>query len=282
MAEPFVFVIGCETQWNGVTVVDLARDDFEVNGRHYKATAPAGGAIRGDFFGFLSGTTTKLVSIAANTLDPRVRATVTPELYPDRLRGEVDLTPVYQSMLMSSTDVLRIVSQDGDAGTREITIIVNELSEAEAVGIAAQLMPARRMLRHRITRNDNGGFGLVVNTPLLTSSFTYSPSLDYLTATVGGNGYVSVKDLLPPRGDGGGAYVRVRFTGIGGGTGDVYYVDPRTDDNKVVASGLESPLWSDPIWLAREDRLAFRSDPGLGGKQAAIEFEVLPQTHRRI
>ena len=282
MAEPFVFVIGCETQWNGVTVVDLARDDFEVNGRHYKATAPAGGAIRGDFFGFLSGTTTKLVSIAANTLDPRVRATVTPELYPDRLRGEVDLTPVYQSMLMSSTDVLRIVSLDGDAGTREITIIVNELSEAEAVGIAAQLMPARRMLRHRITRNDNGGFGLVVNTPLLTSSFTYSPSIDYLTATVGGNGYVSVKDLLPPRGDGGGAYVRVRVTGIGNGTADVFYVDPRTDDHKTVASGLVSPLWSEWIWLAREDRLAFRSDPGMNGKEAAIEFEVVPQTYPRL
>ena len=126
--------LGCETQWDGATIVDLSREDFEVKGRHYKGNASSGGAIRGDFFGFLSGTTTKLVSIAANTLDPRVRATVTPELYPDRLRGQVDLTPVYQSMLMSSTDVLRIVSQDGDAGTREITIIVNELSEAEAVG----------------------------------------------------------------------------------------------------------------------------------------------------
>ena len=280
MAEPLVFQLGNETQWDGVTEVTLTRNDFDTNQRHYKATAPNGGAIKGDFFGLLSPTTSKLVSVAANTLDPRVRASVTPEFFPDRERGRVDLTPVYQSMLMSSTDVLRIISLDGDVGTREITIIVNELSEAEAVRVASQLRPETRMLRHRITRGDELGFTMAVDSPLLASSFSYNLSLDYLTATTTGQGYVSIKELTHPTS--GGAYVWVRFTGLGAGSGEVYLVDPRSNDHKSVQAGLQSPLWSEPIWLAREDRLAFRSDAPMAGKQAAIEFEVLPRANRQV
>ena len=280
MAEPLVFQIGNETQWDGVTEVPLTREDFDKNQRHYKATTPNGGAIKGDFFGLMSPTTSKLVSIAANTLDPRVRASVTPEFFPERERGRVDLTPVYQSMLMSSTDVLRIISRDGDTGTREITIIVNELSEAQAIRIAAQLMPETRMLRHRITRGDELGFALAKDNPLLTSEFSYSASLDYLTATTTGQGYVSIQELTHPTS--GGAYVWVRFTGLDAGTGEVYLVDPRSDDHKSVQAGLQSPLWSEPIWLARADRLAFRSDAPPAGRQAAIEFEVLPRANRQV
>ena len=280
MAEPLIFRINNETQWDGVTPVAIKRDDFEKDGRWYSASTPDGGAIEGDFFGLLSKTAPKIVSIACNSLDPRVIAKVTPPVFPARSRFVLDLTPTYQSVLMAGDDVLRITSQGPESGTRELTIIVNEISEQEAVRLATRLGAETRMVRHRIVRNDGQGFSLATNGPLLTSDFDYSLSIDYLTATVSGQGYVSIKDLVDP--GSGGAYVWVRFTGIGNGDAELYLIDPRTDEVRSIQAGLKSPLWSEPVWLAREDRLGFRTPAPPAGLEAAIEFEVSTTRQRRV
>jgi hypothetical protein len=114
----------------------------------------------------------------------------------------------------------------------------------------------------------------------MTSAFTYSPSIGYLTTTTSGQGYVSVKDLAEVGSEG--IYVWVRFTGIAQGSGEVFLVDPRTDESHSLESGLQSPMWSKAIWLSREDRLAFRTTAPNQGTSAAIEFEVSPVRQRRV
>jgi hypothetical protein len=136
------------------------------------------------------------------------------------------------------------------------------------------------MVRHRIVREDDLGFALATTNPLLASGFDYSASIGYLTASTSGQGYVGVKELVSRGSEG--AYVRVRFTGIADGEGDVYLIDPRTDESRAVQSGLKSPLWSEPIWLAREDRLGFRSSAPPANTKAAVEFEVSEVRQRRL
>jgi hypothetical protein len=154
-----------------------------------------------------------------------------------------------------------------------VTLIVNELSEAEAVRYAADtLRPTGRTIRAAIIRNDAQAFAVNTDGPLLTSPFTYNMSTGYLSSTVGSQGYVSVQDLVDPGSEG--VYVWVRFTGIGPGDGDIHLVDPRSDDSNPVELGLKSTLWSKPIWMSREDRLSFRTTAPPPGKQTAVEFEV--------
>jgi hypothetical protein len=274
MSEPMIFKITNELAWDGTTLVDITREVFTKETRFYTTTIEKGGVIKGDFFGLLSGSAPKLVSIAVDSFDPLVRALVTPPFDDDHHRHSIDLTPAYQTVFMAGGDVLRVVSAGSlTPGSRIVTLIVNELSEAEAVRYAADtLRPTGRTIRARITRDDAQPFALNANGPLLTSPFTYNMSIGYLTSTVGGQGYVSVQDLVDPGSEG--VYVWVRFTGIGLGDGEVHVVDPRTDESNPVEVGLKSTLWSKPIWMSREDRLSFRTTPPPLGKQAAVEIEV--------
>ncbi len=282
MAEPMIFKITNQSAWNGTKLVDITRDAFQQKGRYYTTTIDEGGALRGDFFGLMSSSAPKLVSVAVDSFDPLVRARVTPEFDDDNYREELDLTPAFQTVFMASTDVIRVVSAASQhAGSRILTLIVNELSEAEAVRYAAlRQRPRGRTLRARITRDDNQPFTNTTSQPLLSSPLSYNLSLGYLVATVSGQGYVSVKDLVDPGSEG--VYVWVRFTGIAQGSGEVYLVDPRTDEFRSLESGLQSPIWSKAIWLAREDRLTFRTTNPDPNSEAAVECEVSHVRQRRV
>jgi len=283
MSEPMIFKITNQSAWDGTTLVDITREAFQQEGRLYTTTIEQGGLLLGDFFGLFSGSAPKLVAIAVDSYDPRVRAHVTPNNDSDHYRQVVDLTPVYQSVFMTGTDVLRVRSTGPGllwAGSRKVTLVVNELSEAEAVRcVAGSLNTKQRMRRARILRSDDQPF-LIHPQKLLTTGFTYDLNSGYLEATVANQGWVSVQDLVDPGSEG--VYVWVRFTGLGIGTGEVHRFDDRTDESLAVAVGLKCLEWSTPIWLSRDDRLCFQTAGSAGDAPLAVDLEVSHVSQRRV
>jgi len=279
MSEPLIFEIRNVGPWDGSTVVSLTRDDFTRAGNYYTGNVGVGGVIKSDFFGLMAATVPKLVSIAVQTYDPNAFARVT-RADADVFGVQLDLTPAFQTVMLAAGDVLRINTAGGPGATDAVLLMVNEMSEAEFTAYSSrELRPRSRTSRLRVTRGDTAEFTLAPSAPLVPS-FDYNPANGYLEAITVSQGYISVQQLARTGSEG--VYVWVRYTGLGAGAGEVHVVDARTDESRLVQDLLVSTLWSDSIWLSRDDRLAFRSSAPPAGSAVCLEIEVSPVRQRRV
>ncbi|MCA9718081.1 MAG: hypothetical protein KC468_25645, partial [Myxococcales bacterium] len=234
MAEPIVIELRATgPAFDGASAIPITRDDFKVtNQRLYQADIPSGGVIPADFFGLLNAAQVKLVAVASRQFNPKSVARVTSaDASPDLYREEIDLSPRFQSVFMSSNDVLRIrmVPPNPATGDRNIvTLVVNAMSENEALEYARnRLRPDNAHRRFRIIRTDNSAFAATPNAHI-NPNFTYLDTTKTFEVETTTQGYISLRDLTNPGADG--VYAWVRFTGIAGGTGEVLQVDARTEE----------------------------------------------------
>jgi len=270
--------------FDGITPIELRRDDFAVKDqRFYSATIEAGGVIPADFWGLFTESEVKVVAIACESLSSRSVARVAASNgAPDVYRQEVDLTPAFQSVFTSATDLIRLRVPAPGAGSSErnvVTLIVNVLNERQAADYSKSRLPNGQHRRYRVLRTD--GVGFILNpTSHLLPQFEYLASTQTMVAMTDVHGFVSVREIARPGSDG--VYVWARFTGIAGGTGDVYLIDARTGEEYLVDAGLVRAKWSTPFWVSRDDRIGFRSSNPPDGYEVAVELSVGPTTSRRF
>ena len=271
--------------FTGVDVIDLTRDDFTVvDQRYYSATIQAGGVVPADFWGLFRSSGIKLVSVAAEGYSAISVARVgAGDGVADVFREEVDLTPTFQSVLMTSNDILRLSVPPQAAGSGEravVTLVVNTLNERQAADFAKErLQRQARHSRYAIRRTDQAAFAL--NTAVaLQPVFTYDESSQTMLAETDAQGYVSLREIAAPGASG--VYLWFRFTGIAAGAGDVFNISARTAEENALATGLTVGVWSDPFWFSRDDRFGVRSTAPAGDLTVGVEIAVSPPSDRRI
>ena len=114
-SEPLKFRLHSEVDFDGTTEIESNRAGFTaVSPRYYtkSLTGPVG-QISGDFFGFFSPWTPKLVGAALSTFNPQSVLRVIAKDNPDVFREEVDLTPRMVYVAMYPGDKLAVYTRDG-------------------------------------------------------------------------------------------------------------------------------------------------------------------------
>ena len=283
MAEPILIDlthVGA-SGWDGVTTLALTRNDLTVSGqRVYTAEIDSGGVILGDVFGLFHAESFKLVSVAAKNHTPASFVRVGPRGVDETVyRQEYDLVPNFQSLVMAPTDTLRIFYPQENPASVEpltVTLLINDLSEANAIRMLEQYPEAGSHRRYRLSRAD-----VFVATPgvAINPSWTYDAVTRTSEANVATQGTISVSDLANPQSQG--VYAWFRFTGIVAGSGSVFGVDPRTQEQTTLAGPLNTMVWSKGVWLSRDDLLTF-SCTAATGAGPAVEIEVSPRTSRIV
>ena len=157
--EPRVFTIVLEGNWDGMTPVVRTRDDLaaDAQGRNYRLelTGPAG-VLTGDFFQVFSAATPKIVGIASAFYNPQDVAAVFRDDPILAVRQQINITPLVHYVVMMPGDKLAIATKD--SGRSMITLVVNELTEGDAIQAAFRCPPEEQWRRFRILRSDGQGF----------------------------------------------------------------------------------------------------------------------------
>ena len=196
MAEPIQIQLTKTSDYDGTSIISLTRDSLTlVGGRQYLGTVPGpGGLIRGDFFGLFGGSTLKLVGVSGPSHNPQDVIRVLDSAL--RIREQVPLTPGFKFVLMSPGDSLALRTQDGEiSGGVNITLQINELTEADHIALALQKPLATARRRFRIIRTVGNPF---VNTPTgiqWSPTFVYDPVSALLVAHENTNGPIPVTAL---------------------------------------------------------------------------------------
>lgn len=272
--------------FTGYDVIELTRDDFTaVDQRYYTATVDAGGIVPADFWGLFRSSGIKLVAVAVEGFSPASVARVSAsDAAPDVYREEIDLTPAFQSVLMTSDDIMRIGAAHGSSppeGERAvITLLVNSLNERQAAAYAQdRLQRQPRDRRYLITRTDQAPFSLLT-TEHLELDYSYDEESQTMVAETAAQGYIRLRDLVRP--GAGGVYLWFRFTGIGAGAGDVFNISARTRESNALQTGLTVGVWSAPFWFSRDDRFGLASTAPADGRAVGVEIAVSPPTERKV
>lgn len=277
MSEPIIIELSSQAPWDGTTALEITRDDLASRGgRFYAATIEAGGVIPADLFGLMSATSPKLVSIASTSESPYTVARVVPfGTNVNVFREHLDLRPRFQTVFLSALDTLRIQSDPELVAVtpHTITLVVNELNEAQALAIARRdLRPVDRTRRFRLLREDNSAWTLDPET-VLDLDWSYdAPGSRYMTATTAAQGLVSIRSMYDTRFEG--VYAWVRFTGIAGGSGEIHQVDPRTKEQRAIETGITTLQWSSPIFLGYDDLIGFRTSVPPPDGTVSVEIEL--------
>ena len=277
MTEPIILELTSQTPWDGTTALDITRDALASRGgRFYAATINAGGVIPADMFGLMSPASPKVISVASTSDAPNTVARVVPlGTAVDIYREQLDLRPRFQTVFLSAFDTLRIRSApELIAGTPyKITLVVNELNEAEAMALARhELRPRDRTRRFRLLRENSEAWTLDLES-ILELAWTYdADGSRYMTASTAAQGLITLRSLYDTRYEG--VYAWFRFTGIAGGSGEVHQVDPRTKEERTVEAGITTLKWSSPVFLGYDDLLGFRTSAPPPDGKVAVEIEL--------
>ena len=211
-----------EGPWDGTSQTSLNRDaatqvpggriwDFNITGPH--------GVVDADFGGLFSASSVKLIGMAYDQWNPENKGRVGPG---PNFRQECTLKPTIQYIVAYPGDKLgfRTVEPRG-----EITLVINELNEAEMIEWAALHEPFEMPTRLRIIRQTGAPF--VANpTNTWQPTFTYDPSTNLLVTTDDSTGAIPAQSLcLYPRFQG--CYVSIRYAGSSG-NGRLHTVDAMT------------------------------------------------------
>ena len=265
--ESTAVIIKTEAPWNGTTDANLNRNDAEQTpgGRiwTYNLTGPVG-VISGDFGGIFSASTVKLVGVALEDWSPENKCRVGAG---PNFRQECTLKPTVQYVLLQPGDKISIQTVTPRA---TVMLIVNELSEGEAVQWAATHEPFEMPSRMRIIRPT--GVAFAANpTNTWRPTFTYDPSTNLLIATDDGTGAIPAQDLcLYPRFQG--CYISVRFAGSAGGR--LHIVDGMTRKTWVPQNNIADVRWSRVQYVSHDDSIALQALPAVAGELMVADIEI--------
>lgn len=270
--EPIVVELSNSTNFDATTLITLTRDDLSVAGqRYYRGTITTGGVINSDLFGLFAPYSVKLVGISGSFFNPGNTLKVVTPYASGLIRHEVDITPELQYVLVHPGDRLVLRTLD-TFGAALVSLVANELTEANHLEYAHNL--ARPAQRQRLRIHHAGGEPFVGNGGTWTPTFVWDATKGVLFSTDVASGSIpsealSLRDSKEP------IYVRVRFSGIDAGSGEVVVADSATQDNKVIQSGLDSVEWSQVFELAYSDLLGFNAEAPDAGGRPTVDIDVV-------
>ena len=263
-SEPLKFRLHSEVDFDGTTEIESNRAGFTaVSPRYYtkSLTGPVG-QISGDFFGFFSPWTPKLVGAALSTFNPQSVLRVIAKDNPDVFREEVDLTPRMVYVAMYPGDKLAVYTRDG--GRVCLDLVVTELSESEHVQLALQSPPEAYWRRFRLIRGDGTGFNHQPLTSTWHPTFTWDPAENLLVCSTIGNGPIPARDLsLYPKFQG--CFLSVRYSGIGAGNARLYIVDNHLREADDAQTNIKNVEWSKVQFVSHDDLVGLWSPVPAGG-----------------
>lgn len=273
--EPITIIITSGLELDGQTPLNISRDDFQngPNSRLYTISVPGPfGVVSSDFSGLIKGERPKLVGISASSSNPYSVARVVPSIDdPESFRREVNLVPEMQYVMMYANDSLAIVTRDGGRAPK-ITLVVNELSEAEHINYAIAKPPAGNWRRFRIIRDDATGFQLGLNADAWRPNFLFDASSNVMVAREIDKGPIPLSSFCTsPRYAG--CLIRVRYANIET-TGNVRLVDAVTRSSRAIGQ-VDNMEWSKVIAVSHDDHIALRSSDAPGGAgQVVVDLMV--------
>ena len=271
MAEPYVFEIESESDFDGTTPMDLTLDDFErVDGRHFKIKiAGPAGLIPPNFFGLMTATSPKLVGVAGRTWNPQSVARVVSGSVVDEFRQELDLTPRIQHVGLFAGD--RLALRTMNDGRSNIFISVNEMSESDHVQFALQEGQRHQWRRFRIIRDTGSGFVANFNASLWTPGFQWIDSSNLLQVSDNTEGPIPIRALcLYPRFVG--CFLSVRFANVDT-KGRLYVVDPITRSHRQV-DVVDNMAWSKVQFASHDDLIVLESHGPASGSKVIADLEL--------
>lgn len=277
--EPIVIELTNAAQFDGSTLITLTRDALTVTGqRYYAGSLTTGGVIAGDFFGLFQQQSVKLVGVSGLSHNGQSTVKVVTPYTSGRVRKQVDLRPDIQYVLVYPDDKLVITTAE-PTSTRAISLVVNELTEANHLAYAMSIPEVAERRRFRIFRG--AGESFVASATPWNPAFVFAPTKGVLYSTSVVNGSLPAS-ALSLRGVEENIYVRVRFAGIKEATGEIVMVEQSTGDVQVLQTALNSCEWSDTFELGYYDHIGFNADnPDVGGA-IGLDLDVvhvLPGDH---
>lgn len=268
MAEPYTLKLINPTDFDGTTPIALVRDNFTVEEqRLYSGTlTSAAGIIPADIFGLFSPRAPKLVGIAFSSDNPLNAAQV--QDANGRVREQINLRTQLQYLLLNSTDRLAVLSKDGRC---ELTLVVNELSEADHLRWALNNPPAQEHTRIRIFRSAGGSFAF--NSALAP----WQPNVAWdghqlLAIDETNNGPIPIASMLYPRRYG--AYVSIRYSGSQG-DGQFIVYEPQSRGEWTAQNALPDGRWSRVQYVAHTDMIGLRASPPAVGGRVLVDIELV-------
>lgn len=274
--EPLTITMYSRVDFDGATLIDGRRDDFEVskNGRYFhRALTGPGGVIKTDFWGlFAEGP--KVLGLAASTRNPQNKARLYRDAPLSFVRQVIDLTPQIQHVLVTPGDLLAV--QTHDLGPVFLTLVVNDISEQEHVALAAAAEHEPRTMRFRLGRSDGQGFVANVAGAPWNPPFAWNTPSQLLSAIQNGTGPLALSDFLQAQRYQG-FYVSVRYSNMpAAATGKVVIVEPTTRSFREAQINLTNVEWSKPQFLSHGDLLALECGAPAAGNNVVADIEVTP------
>jgi len=271
-SEPIAFRIDNAVDWDGVTPVELKREDFRVFDQRYyigALEAPAG-TFTADFFGVFSALTPKLVGVASSSSNPLSVLRVISGDGPDVFREEVELSPRMVHVQVFAGDRLAIVTHE--AGSTSLEFVVTELSDRDHVQLANTAAKSAGGRRVRIIRTGGTGFNHVPTSETWQPALSWDASRGVLIGYEVVNGVIPARDLcMSPGAEG--CFVSVRYSGIGG-AGRLFVVDGHLREPTEVQDGLKSGEWSKVVFVGRDEFVGL-SSPGPVDDVVVCDLEVI-------
>lgn len=270
--ESIILELNAESDWDGTSETAFKRDDGAVtNQRYYKFDIEGPhGVLPADFGGLFSPVSVKLVGIAYSAWNPGAKARVIASDATGSYRQEITIKPQVQFVTLFPNDRLSLLTKD----TRvQVTLIVNEMSEAESVKWGLRHEPSAGTTRFRIIRTTGTAFAPALTT-VWQPVFNYDEATGLMVAADNGTGAIPSTSLcLFPRSRG--CYVSVRYAGSNA-DGKVHMHDNETKKSWIAESALPDVKWSKVQYICNDDGLALEATPAAAGEKMVCDIEVAP------
>lgn len=265
MSEPIQ--INLTSIFDGNTEFTLTREDLTVSERRVytgASVAPAG-VIGASFFGLFAASAPKLVGASFSSDNPlnaiQVRTAA------GGIREQYTLRQQMQYMLMNPGDKLAILAPS-ERGP--LSLVINELSEADHLRWAVANPPAQEHVRLRIVRN--GNFVGDPTAALWFPAFTWDGSRGILSVDDDvNNGPIPIASILYPRRYG--ALVAVRYAGSNN-NGELRIVEATTKKSWTAQAAITDVRWSWVQYVAHDDMITLHASSLAGGSIVA-DIEVV-------
>ena len=269
--ESIILELNAETDWDGVTLTTLNRDDAIVTGQRYYKFNIAGphGTLAADLGGLFSPVSAKLVGIAYSSWNPESKGRVIASDATGSFRQEITLKPAIQYVAVYPGDRLSFLTKDDGRG--QIVLSVNEMNEQDAVEWGLRHEPYVMPTRFRIIRTTGVAFAPVLNSGW-QPNFTYNASNGILTAVDNGTGVIPATSLcLYPRWQG--CYVSIRYAGSNA-DGKLHMVDNLTRKAWVADTAMADVKWSTVQFVSHDDGIALEATPAVAGQLMVCDLEI--------
>lgn len=273
MSEPILLKLTAPGNFDGVTTITRTRGDFTVQGqRLYTSTSPVtGGIVPADIFGFFAPEAPKLVGVATSSFNPLGMARVLAS--DNSIREEINLTPRVQYVLLHAGDRLAVLTKESPTRGADLTLVVNELSEANHMQWALHHPAESVHTRFRIIRT---GGNFVPNPPggSWIPAWEWDAASNILVVTDNTNNAPIPISALSPFPRNLGSLVSIRYAGSNN-DGRFILVENSTRRTWEAQATMADVRWSRVQYAAHDDLISLSATLGAGGGPLVCDIEVV-------